>query len=61
MSNVNCGRLTAEITQEDKWFVAYCPELGTVSQGKTQSEALINLKSATILYLEEKNPVFQVA
>lgn len=33
-------------------LVAECPEVGTVSQGKTEEEALANLKEATELYLE---------
>ena len=34
-------------------YVAKCPEVGTVSQGKTIEEALKNLAEATELYLEE--------
>ena len=34
-------------------YVAKCPEVGTVSQGKTVEKALKNLKEATELYLEE--------
>jgi predicted RNase H-like HicB family nuclease len=45
--------LTAVIYQEDDLFVAECPEVGTVSQGKTWEEAVANLKEATELYLEE--------
>jgi len=33
--------------------VAECPEVGTVSQGKTIEDAIANLKEATELYLEE--------
>jgi len=44
---------TAVLHKEKKWFVAECPELGTVSQGKTIDEALKNLREATELYLEE--------
>jgi predicted RNase H-like HicB family nuclease len=44
---------TAVIHKEDTWYVADCPEVGTVSQGKTIEEALANLKEATELYLEE--------
>jgi hypothetical protein len=32
-------------------YVAECPEVGTVSQGETIEEAVINLKEATELYL----------
>ncbi|MDM9379746.1 type II toxin-antitoxin system HicB family antitoxin [Chlorogloeopsis sp. ULAP01] len=34
-------------------YVAECPEVGTASQGETIEEAIINLKEATGLYLEE--------
>ena len=44
---------TALIHREDDWYVADCPEVGTVSQGKTVEEAVANLKEATELYLEE--------
>jgi len=44
---------TALIHKEDNWYVADCPEVGTVSQGKTVEEAVANLKEATELYLEE--------
>ena len=41
------------IQKEEDTYVAKCPEVGTVSQGKTIEEALANLKEATELYLEE--------
>lgn len=44
---------SAVIHEEERMFVAKCPEVGTVSQGKTIDEALKNLKEATELYLEE--------
>jgi predicted RNase H-like HicB family nuclease len=47
--------LTAVIHKEDDWFVADCPEIGTVSQGNTLEEAIANLKEATELYIEETN------
>ena len=43
---------TAVLHKEDKWYVAHCEEIGTVSQGKTVEEAIKNLKEATELYLE---------
>lgn len=46
-------KLNAIIHKEDDMFVAECPEVGTVSQGKTKRKALANLKEATELYLEE--------
>ena len=47
---------TAVIHREDEIYVADCPEIGTVSQGKTIDEAIANLKEATELYLEEFPP-----
>ncbi|HZG67833.1 MAG TPA: type II toxin-antitoxin system HicB family antitoxin [Herpetosiphonaceae bacterium] len=44
---------TAVLHREDDWYVADCPEVGTVSQGHTIEEALANLAEATELYLEE--------
>lgn len=47
---------TAIVHKEDTWYVAECPEVGVVSQGKTIEEAVANLKEATELYLEEFPP-----
>jgi predicted RNase H-like HicB family nuclease len=44
---------SAVIHREEDMYVAKCPEVGTVSQGKTIEESLKNLKEATELYLEE--------
>ena len=44
---------TAILHKEEDMYVAECPEVGTISQGKTIDEALENLKEATELYLEE--------
>lgn len=38
-----------------RWLVAFNPETGTTTQGKTVEEALKNLKEATALYLQEKD------
>jgi predicted RNase H-like HicB family nuclease len=48
-------RLTAIIYPGDsgRWLVAFNPETGTTSQGRTVEQALRNLKEATELYLEE--------
>ncbi|HLX85439.1 MAG TPA: type II toxin-antitoxin system HicB family antitoxin [Terriglobales bacterium] len=43
---------TAVLHREGDLYVAGCPEVGTVSQGKTVEEAVANLKEATELYLE---------
>ncbi len=45
--------LTAILHKEEDMYVAECPEVGTVSQGKTIEEAIDNLREATELYLEE--------
>ena len=44
---------SAILKKEEDMFIAECPEIGTVSQGRTIEEALDNLKEATELYLEE--------
>ena len=44
---------TAVIHQEGDIYVADCPEIGTVSQGKSIEDAIANLREATELYLEE--------
>jgi len=50
------GTFTAVLHKEADLYVAECPEVGTVSQGKTVEEAVANLKEATELYLEEFPP-----
>jgi len=50
------GTFTAVLHKEGDLYVASCPEVGTVSQGKTVDEAIANLKEATELYLEEFSP-----
>jgi len=44
---------TALIQKEEDMYIAKCPEVGTVSQGSTIEEAVVNLREATELYLEE--------
>ena len=50
------GTFTAVLHKEGGLYVADCPEVGTVSQGKTIEEAVANLREATELYLEEFPP-----
>ena len=50
---IEMSTLTAILHKEDDMYVAECPQVGTVSQGKTIEEALENLIEATELYLEE--------
>jgi len=47
---------TAVVHREKDLYVAECPEVGSVSHGHTQEEAVANLKEATELYLEEFGP-----
>jgi predicted RNase H-like HicB family nuclease len=47
-------KFTTIITKEGKWYVAYCLELGVVSQGKNIDEVKKNLKEAVELYLEDQ-------
>jgi len=44
---------TAVIHREEDMYVVECPEVGTVSQGRTVEEAMKNIREATELYLEE--------
>ena len=43
----------AVIHRGDDWYVADCPQVGTVSQGRTIEEAVANPKEATEPYLED--------
>lgn len=45
-------RYHAIISKEEDWVVALCPELDVASEGKTEEEAMKNLKEAVELYLE---------
>jgi len=45
-------QLTAAIEREDDWFVATCPEVDVVSQGKTIEDARSNLLEAVELFFE---------
>lgn len=50
---MHVGTFTAVLHKEGDLYVAECPEVGTISQGKNVEEAIRNLKEATELYLEE--------
>jgi predicted RNase H-like HicB family nuclease len=52
-SNLTSRTFTALLHKEGNLYVAECPEVGTASQGYTIEEAIVNLKEATELYLEE--------
>lgn len=46
---------SAVITKGEIAFVSYCPELGVTSQGKTEAQALENLREAVTLYLDDED------
>ena len=52
MMSVQAYGLTATIWKEPEGYVSKCSELGVASVGESPSEALVNLKEATELYLE---------
>ncbi len=43
---------TATVWQEGDWFVAQCLEVDVASQGRTEEEALDNLREALELHFE---------
>jgi len=50
--NTRSFQLTAVIEREDDWFVATCPEVDVVSQGRTIEDARSNLLEAVELFFE---------
>jgi predicted RNase H-like HicB family nuclease len=46
-------QFTAIVKKGEKQYVALCPEVDVVSQGRTVESALRNLKEAVELYIEE--------
>jgi predicted RNase H-like HicB family nuclease len=47
---------TASISQEGEMFIAQCLEIDVASQGKSEDDAINNLKEALELYLEPPRP-----
>jgi predicted RNase H-like HicB family nuclease len=45
--------ITAILTQEDDWVIAEDAATHVTTQGKTEAEALTNLRTAVTLYLQE--------
>jgi predicted RNase H-like HicB family nuclease len=45
-------KFTASIWKEGDWYVAQCRELDVASQGKTEEDALANLREALELHFE---------
>lgn len=50
-------RVHSVVWKEDKWYVAKALEVEVASQGKTQKEALENLKEALELYFENPSQI----
>ena len=46
-------QFNATVWKEGSWYVAQCLEVDVASQGKTEDEALVNLKEALELHFEE--------
>ncbi len=43
---------SANMWQEDDWYIAQCLEVDVASQGRTEGEALHNLREALELHFE---------
>jgi len=54
--NKKSFQFTAIIEREDDWFVATCPEVDVVSQGRTIEDARSNLLEAVELFFEAASP-----
>lgn len=50
-------RIHTIVWKEDTWFVAKALEVEVASQGKTEKEALTNLKEALELYFEDMSDI----
>lgn len=49
--------VTIEVWHKDKWYVAKCPELDFISQGKTREEAKNNLLEVIKIQFEEMSQI----
>ena len=50
-------KITIEVWQKGKWFIAKCPELDFVSQGTTREEAKKNLLEVIQIQFEEMDEI----
>ena len=49
------NEFTAIIERDEPWYIAYCPEVpGANGQGATRDEALMSLRDAIALILEDR-------
>jgi predicted RNase H-like HicB family nuclease len=49
--------VTIEVWRKGKWYIAKCPELDFVSQGKTRDEAKKNLLEVIQIQFEEMSQI----
>lgn len=50
-------RVHSVVWKEDKWYVSKALEVEVASQGKSEKEALNNLKEALELYFEDASDI----
>ena len=50
-------KIHSVVWKEDNWFVAKALEVEIASQGKSEKEALSNLKEALELYFEDQTTI----
>lgn len=50
-------KINCVIWKEDDWYVSRALEVEVASQGRTEKEALENLKEALELYFEDQNEI----
>ena len=49
------NEFTAVVERDEKWFIAYCPEVpGANGQGKTKAKAIESLSGAIALILQDR-------
>lgn len=49
------NEFTAVVERDEKWFIAYCPEVpGANGQGQTKAEAIESLRGAIALILQDR-------
>jgi predicted RNase H-like HicB family nuclease len=50
------GSPAVEVTKDGKWFIARCPAMDLVTQGKTEEEARENMRDMIDEYLSDREP-----
>ena len=57
MNTADETTLAASVVKEGDWYVAQCLEVDVASQGKTEDEALENLREALELRFEQPGEI----